>query len=319
MSLPAAVRLKFDCDRDELAAELTHVPEKAWRPKDSFEGLAQAEAESQAWQAVALRSQGGDPLRTDPGGPGTAPYALTPIAEELPYLRHLIDLIPAEVRSARLILLSPGGVSPVHKDDVGWDCGLVRLHIPVSTNDGASVWIDGSHYRWDVGELWYGDFGRDHYVTNEGASSRVHLVIDALPSTELLELFPAAYRASFPYAEASFARKPVPLGPDELATFRSAFRVPRADYVFEDELWSAGEPDNCEADVDNIDDTLVMSFSPGGRYALMHVGGGEFRMEGWTELHTVRIVRGEIEPLITFIYRRGRAFGEYTVRGTYLP
>jgi hypothetical protein len=316
--LPAAARLQFDCDPGMLATELQHVADRVWLPKNSFRQDAPAEADSEAWQAIAIRSQGGDPARTDPGGPGLLRFAPTPIAGELPYLQQLVGMIPAEVRSARLLALAPGASSPVHRDDVGWDRGLVRLHVPLSTNHAAEVWIDGNSYYWDVGELWYGDFGRDHYVANNGSSGRVHLVIDALLSTELLQLFPDDYRAVFPYGDATFARQAIPLGPRELTTFRSAFRVPRPDYIFEHNAWERAEPENCEAEIDVVDASLVLSFRPGGQYALVHLGASEFRIEGWTDIHTVRIVRGQPEPVISFVYRRSRDYREYRMRGTYL-
>jgi hypothetical protein len=70
---------------------------------------------------------------------------------------------------------------------------VVRLHIPIVTNDGVSNLIGDRLWTWAPGELWYADFTRPHRVENKGNQLRVHLIISALVNDYILSLFPAEY------------------------------------------------------------------------------------------------------------------------------
>lgn len=55
---------------------------------------------------------------------------------------------------------------------------MVRLHIPVVTNDGVDFRLNGVRCPMSAGSTWYLRLSDPHSVANRGSSDRVHLVID---------------------------------------------------------------------------------------------------------------------------------------------
>src|SRR5207245_10434773 len=86
------------------------------------------------WRILPLRSIGGDPARTDPGGDGLDDFADTPWLAKTPYFSETIATIPAPVRSVRLMALGTGTTVHEHCDGkYGFACGTLRLHVPIQT------------------------------------------------------------------------------------------------------------------------------------------------------------------------------------------
>lgn len=283
---PATVPLTARFDVEPLAAEVRRLRERAWKAQRPYgqDGLMATTAAD--WTILSLRAPGGDPSRTDPGGAGLVPFADTPHLAGRPALRAVLAAIPAPLRSVRLMALGPGAESPEHRDSkVGLPYGTLRLHVPIVTNPEAVVIIEGKKHHWDAGRLWYGDFSRRHLVRNSGDEARVHLVIDVLVTPELLELFPAEARTLLPIADALFARPAVPL-PDP-ALFRSRFMLPAAFREWSEDEVSAA-PDT-PAEVRAVDGRLVLDVAGEPAFALVHLGAGEFRLEGWSEERTLHI------------------------------
>jgi hypothetical protein len=117
-------------------------------------------------------------------------HGLADWAREEPALAGLIDGLGTPVVFARFMTLEPGGVIKEHRDAFLGE-RIVRLHVPIKTNDQAELFIAGQRGRWLPGELWYGDFSLPHWGANHGDSNRVHLVIDAPITRQLASLFPA--------------------------------------------------------------------------------------------------------------------------------
>lgn len=72
-----AAQLAFTFDAERLKGELAALRQHQWslqRPYGSDIGTV-TEAD---WRCLSMRSPGGDPARTDPGGPGTLEFADTP-------------------------------------------------------------------------------------------------------------------------------------------------------------------------------------------------------------------------------------------------
>ncbi|MFI6523020.1 aspartyl/asparaginyl beta-hydroxylase domain-containing protein [Spirillospora sp. NPDC050679] len=310
-ALPTAVPLDRAYDAERLAAEARALRSATWRAQRAYgqDGLA-ARTEVD-WRILSLRGPGGDPDRTDPGGAGLVPHADTPHLERAPYTAEVLRGVPAPLRSVRLMALGPGARVHEHRDGkCGHRWGALRLHVPVITNPGAVVVIGGEERHWDAGRLWFGDFDRPHHVRNGGAEPRVHLVIDTMVTPALLELFPAAYTGALRWSEVLFAREPVPLGPAEAASFRCRFALPAA---FPD--WSEEEPEgppgpDLPGAVDLVDGRLALLAGGEPLFALVHLGLGEFRLEGWTEERTLHIDLAPPEPRVRFRVRRGGALSE---------
>lgn len=84
-------------------------------------------------------------------------------------------------RVVRVMLaeLPSGGYIKEHED--AGDLTLVhRCHLPILTNDGAVLAIEGVPYRLKAGTVYEFDNTRPHAARNRGETRRVHLLCDVL-------------------------------------------------------------------------------------------------------------------------------------------
>lgn len=167
-----------------------------------------------AWSAVSLRGFSNHPAfivkpaemskawKRDNAATLDASCRDTVARRAFPDLEPLIRRIPGEHQRIRLMRLSPGGGELTrHADITDLEAGtgdrkLLRIHIPLVTNPGVqfSSWtLTGQQYarNFRVGEAWYLDTRKPHTAINGGDTPRVHLVIDAYSSPELLDLLRA--------------------------------------------------------------------------------------------------------------------------------
>ncbi|MGW0195116.1 aspartyl/asparaginyl beta-hydroxylase domain-containing protein [Nonomuraea sp. NPDC003201] len=285
---PPMARLGLQFDAERLQEELECLRGTSWLPERPFVASGFSEPITPKWRALPLRSQGGDPTRTDPGGPGTAEFADTEFLRQAPYLAEVLASLPCELRSARLLSLAEGGSVAEHVDaHHGFKYGQVRLHVPITTNPEALLFIEGQAYHWEVGQLWYGDFGRPHALRNDGATERVHLVIDCLVSPQLLQLFPADFRATMDEGEILHNRRPYAGDVARLRNHQCQFDVPAA-ILRSGADKAAAMTENRPATVQLHEDRLMLTIGDSVRFALTHLGADEFRFAGWTEERTVR-------------------------------
>lgn len=164
-----------------------------------------------AWSAVALRGYDDDPMcivkpaemskawKGAHTGMLRQPVRDTPLRAALPELEPLIALVPGEHQRVRLMRLAPGGGELTRHADItdpeaGTGTGkLLRIHVPLLSNDEVlfSAWeLSGRKITRHMapGQVWYLDTRKPHTAVNGGSTERVHLVIDAYSSDELLEL-----------------------------------------------------------------------------------------------------------------------------------
>jgi hypothetical protein len=89
--------------------------------------------------------------------------------------------------------LAPGSVIKEHHDnDLSFELGMVRIHIPVVTNDDVDFRLNGVRCVMAAGSSWYLRLSDTHSVANRGASDRVRLVIDAAVNDWVEALFERA-------------------------------------------------------------------------------------------------------------------------------
>jgi quercetin dioxygenase-like cupin family protein len=69
----------------------------------------------------------------------------------------------------------------------------VRLHVPITTNPRVRFRLNGRRIVMEPGDLWYLRLSDPHRVTNEGATDRVHLVVDAVANEWMERLFDEAF------------------------------------------------------------------------------------------------------------------------------
>jgi len=172
-----ACQLAMSFDADALQADLrTALDRAAWTPHfvtRNYEG---------DWSAIPLRSVGGRPdhIYSDPS---VAPedYLDTPMLADCPYFRQVLASFGCPVTSARLLKLAPGSRIKEHVDhDLCLDKGVVRLHIPVTTNPLVEIHIEDQRVIMAEGECWYIDATLRHRLANLGETDRVHIVFDCV-------------------------------------------------------------------------------------------------------------------------------------------
>jgi quercetin dioxygenase-like cupin family protein len=181
----SCIRLPQRFDPVALQADVKALPEADWVPHFNtayYEG---------DWSGVALRSIGGaaGKLYPDPNPQGS--WEDTEILARSPALAAAIEAFECEKLSVRLLRLGPGASVREHTDyNLGYEDGEVRFHVPVLTNPDAVFELEGRPLAMRPGESWYLDFNLKHRVANEGATPRVHLVVDCVVNdwvTRMLE------------------------------------------------------------------------------------------------------------------------------------
>jgi hypothetical protein len=143
------------------------------------------------WSCVPLRSAGGQAGHIMPID-GVA-YADTPQLAHCPCLREVLASFACEINAARLLALAPGALIRAHRDaGTSLADGLIRIHIPIHTSPQVLFSIDGESVHFTAGHAWYMDASCLHAVHNEGATPRIHLVLDCITNAWLEALFAAA-------------------------------------------------------------------------------------------------------------------------------
>ena len=96
-------------------------------------------------------------------------------------IRELLAAFECPLGAVRLMRLGPGSIIKEHRDDdLAFERGTVRLHVPITTNPHVEFLLNGSRVVMAPGSTWYLRLSDPHSVSNNGAADRVHLVIDAL-------------------------------------------------------------------------------------------------------------------------------------------
>lgn len=132
------------------------------------------------WQCISLRSVDGC-SHSIVGFGGEGSYRDTPLLDQVPYMRGVIEGIPGAKESIRLMALYPGAEIKPHKDrGCAYADGVYRIHIPISTNPAVEFYLEGERIVMEEGSCWYLDFSKTHQIINRSDQVRVHLVIDGL-------------------------------------------------------------------------------------------------------------------------------------------
>ncbi|MFF3505021.1 aspartyl/asparaginyl beta-hydroxylase domain-containing protein [Streptomyces sp. NPDC003247] len=313
--MPAeGVRLKPAFDADRLLRELTSVREHTWDQQRVYSEDGVGAATEVDWRCLALRSPGGDGDRTDPGGPGPRDFADTAWLDRIPYVREVLESIPAPLHAVRFMALGPDTVGIDHTDPkYGPRWGVARLHVPVVTNPDAVLFLDGVEHRWQPGDFWFGDFSRTHRVQNTGTEHRVHLVIDVLVTPGLASLFPEDWQRYFRDGEVLFNRQEVPQTAEDRRRLHTRFPVPTTFHLWEDDTPLSADLPRETAALDEDGDRLVLRL-PGDRvFALVHLGDDEYRLAGWSEERTLQVFPDGPDPRVVLRTREGGRVDELTV------
>jgi hypothetical protein len=178
--------IRFDTKR--MLAELKGLESGDWL--DHYDkGL------SNGWVAIPLVSLDGRTSDSEAQRAGAMDqYKRTPFLDRLPYFKEIVDAFKCPKGRVRVLKLLPGAKIGEHRD-VGLEVAnlafrRVRLHIPIQTNPDAVFYVGGERFHMREGGLYYANFSKVHSVRNDGATDRVHLVLDLEVNDWLAGFFP---------------------------------------------------------------------------------------------------------------------------------
>ncbi len=181
--------LSFDIER--LRAELERFEEDDWIDhfvKQNYSG---------SWQAIPLRAQAGatHPIQQIFSNPGCDDFRDTGQLKRSSYLTEVLQQFQCELLSVRLMKLKAGSRIKEHIDpDLGLEDGYARLHIPITTNPQLEFSLNGKQVVMSPGECWYLRLSDPHYINNNGATDRVHIVLDMKANEWLSSMIENAQR-----------------------------------------------------------------------------------------------------------------------------
>ncbi|MEV7238898.1 aspartyl/asparaginyl beta-hydroxylase domain-containing protein [Streptomyces sp. NPDC051020] len=289
----SAVKLLREYDPALLVRDLKEVLSEPWEPERAYKDAGERPLAATNWTGLALRTQGGDPLRTDPGGPGLLPFTPTRILERTPHFQDVLDSLPMELRSVRLLRLGSGAEVGFHRDaHHGFDYGQIRLHIPIITNPDAIIEIGGVSHNWQPGTLWYGDFTLLHRLWNRGQSERVHMVIDALVNPAFLNLMPAELRNDLRTSHVIFNKERITLPDSTLKAMECDFAMPTtllSTVAGAASKWAQINSDSVPSRLTTTYGNLTIEVMDEPFLSLVPTGTNTFRCEGWTDARFVRV------------------------------
>lgn len=134
------------------------------------------------WSALPLRGPAGatHPIRAIYSDPAATEFEDMPLLSRCPNIRAALAHLECPLLAVRLMRLTPGSEIKEHHDhDLDAEQGTVRLHLPITTNDGVRFEVNRRPVALEPGSLWYLRLSDPHRVANRGTTDRVHVVIDA--------------------------------------------------------------------------------------------------------------------------------------------
>lgn len=138
-------------------------------------------------------------------------------AARYPALGALAAALP-DLVNLRLNVLGPGAALAPHEEHsvVRSRTGKVgiraRFHLPLITNERATLLLDGDLYQLVAGGVYLVNHGCVHAAENDGDAERVHLVWDTLLTAEATECMFGNGRPGLPGFTRSTAADPQPIG-----------------------------------------------------------------------------------------------------------
>lgn len=178
-------RLPLYFDSRALQEDLAQILPNEWVAhfnKEYFDGQ---------WTGVSLRSADGSAERLYTGTENSRAFSDSPLLDRCPNIQAVLKSINCPLRAVRFLKLAAGSIIHEHRDfDLGFAEGVIRLHIPVTTNPDIDFFVDAHRVEMKPGECWYLDLSLPHWVENRGSTDRVHLVVDCELNGWLQNLLP---------------------------------------------------------------------------------------------------------------------------------
>ncbi|MGP4114143.1 hypothetical protein ACTWP5_24940 [Streptomyces sp. 4N509B] len=296
--LPNCVELDRSYDADRMLSELLDF---TVRTKRSFSAAS-------GRRVLPLRSIGGDPYRTDSGGPSVLGFRDTAWLEHLPYFREILEDLPAPVRAARLWAAGPGSRDvALRTAKVGPPWGMCRLHLPVAVGGTrAHVVFFEEHHHWPPGALWFAAAWREYALVNRDESELVHLIVDLHYTEALASLFPASLRGVLTGPHVLPRRPTTPMHDQE--KYLRRFHLPetfanweRPGHLLYSEVrrtHGSGQRMLVPARIEISAGTPLLILASRPFCTLEHIGDGEFRLRGWSDERTIQVTQRSDVPAL---------------------
>lgn len=161
------MKLPFQFDANRMLKELKLI-------SNSFE-LIRNQYTGNSLTGMHLIHQNPDGSRNSKG----ESFVLSEELKSCPYLQEVLDTFQCDKFVFRTQNLLPGGKIGKHNDgDKGLKNGLVRLNIPVDTNEEVYTYYDGKRLPMKSGECWLPNVIKDHEMENRSNRTRWMLMID---------------------------------------------------------------------------------------------------------------------------------------------
>ncbi len=125
------------------------------------------------------------------------PWLDTPALLKSPYLTEVVDTFKSntKVTLVRLLRLAPGAIVKEHTDPtlaLEEQKSVVRLTVPIITNDQVEFYLNNELVPMKVGECWYLRLSDPHRINNTGTTERINLTIDMIPNEWLKSMIAKA-------------------------------------------------------------------------------------------------------------------------------
>ncbi len=120
------------------------------------------------------------PLANNVKTPSTHEWAVEPMLKGCPYLQEIFAEFETEITSIRLMRLDAGAELKEHTDPT-LDAAhreIVRITLPVFSDDSVTFLLNGTEVPMKPGELWYMKLSERHSVHNNGSKERINMSID---------------------------------------------------------------------------------------------------------------------------------------------
>ncbi|MEQ9407306.1 MAG: aspartyl/asparaginyl beta-hydroxylase domain-containing protein [Fuerstiella sp.] len=119
-------------------------------------------------------------LASDVETPPTHDWAAEPMLDGCAYLQEIFAEVETEITSIRLMRLEAGAQLKEHTDPT-LDAAhreIVRLTLPVFSDDHVTFLLNGTKVEMQPGELWYLKLSERHSVYNNSPNERINMSID---------------------------------------------------------------------------------------------------------------------------------------------
>ncbi len=127
------------------------------------------------------------PLADDYADGSWTEWLDTSVLRNSPYLSSVVDTFRSHSRVTlvRLLRLASGGIVVEHNDPtLGLEIekSVIRLTIPIQTNEGVEFFLNNELVPMEPGECWYLRLTDPHRIVNAGDMERINMTIDMEPN-----------------------------------------------------------------------------------------------------------------------------------------